>query len=98
MIQIPKEGEYVKLKNYERKIKSCFMHILKVFWCQKIMKNKIQVNLILANIKTSYKLACTDDKSSTYFKYYLGEDAVYNFINSMMEESKYCTDIMKKSV
>ena len=27
---------------------------------------------------------------------YLGEDFVYNFINSMVEESKYWSDVMKK--
>ena len=27
---------------------------------------------------------------------YLGEDTVYNFINSLVEESTYCTDVMKK--
>ena len=27
---------------------------------------------------------------------HLGKDAVYNFINSMTEENKYCTDTMKK--
>ena len=43
-----------------------------------------------------YKLVCVDDKFSKPFKSYLGEDAVYNFINSMIEESKYCTDMMKK--
>ena len=32
----------------------------------------------------------------SFFKSYLGEDVVYNFINSMIEESKYCTDIRKK--
>ena len=26
---------------------------------------------------------------------YLDEDAVYNFISSMIEESKYCSDVMK---
>ena len=26
---------------------------------------------------------------------YLGEDAVYNFTNSMIEESKYCSDVVK---
>ena len=26
----------------------------------------------------------------------LGEDAVYKFINSMIKESKYCSDVMKK--
>ena len=49
-IKMPKKGEYVKFKNFERNIKSPF----------------------------------------------LGEDAVYNFISSVIEESKYCTDVMKK--
>ena len=32
-----------------------------------------------------YKLICVDDKFSKPFTSYLGEDAVYNFINSKME-------------
>ena len=43
-----------------------------------------------------YNLVCVDDKFSKPFKSYLGEDVVYNFISSMIEESKYCTDVMKK--
>ena len=43
-----------------------------------------------------YKLVCVDDKFSKPFKLYLGENAVYNFISSMIEESKYCSDVMKK--
>ena len=43
-----------------------------------------------------YKLACIDDKFSRPFKKYLAEDAIYNVISSMTEESKYCNDIMKK--
>ena len=42
-----------------------------------------------------YKLVCVDDKFSNPFKTYLGEDVVYNFINSMIEESKYCSDVIK---
>ena len=38
-----------------------------------------------------YKLICADDKFSKSFKTYLGEDAVYNFINNMIKESKYCS-------
>ena len=34
----------------------------------------------------------------THTKSYLGEDAVYNFINSMIEESKFCTDVMKNKL
>ena len=44
----------------------------------------------------SYKLVCFDDKCSKPFKSYLGEGAVYNFISSMIEESKYYSDVMKK--
>ena len=56
MMQMSKEGEYVKFRNYERKVKSplsqiIFMQILKVFWCQKIMKSIIQTNFIRPNTK-----------------------------------------------
>ena len=59
------------------------------------------MSLILTNIKKhvacsyGYKLVCVDDKSSKSFKSYLGKDAVYNFISSMIEESKYYSDVMK---
>ena len=29
------------------------------------------------------------------YGYKLGEDAAYNFVNSMIEECKYCSDVMK---
>ena len=44
-----------------------------------------------------YKLVCVDDKLSKPFKPYLREDAVYNFINSMIKESKCCSELMKKT-
>ena len=43
-----------------------------------------------------YKLVCVDDKFNKPLKTYLDEDVVYNFINSMIKENKYCTEIMKK--
>ena len=43
-----------------------------------------------------YKLVCVDDKFSKPFKTYLGKDVMYNFINSMIEESKCCSGVMKK--
>ena len=43
-----------------------------------------------------YKLVCADDKFSKPFKTYLGEDVVYNFINNMIEENKYCSEVIKK--
>ena len=42
------------------------------------------------------KLLCIDDKFSKSFKSFLGEDAVCNFIESIIEESKYCSDVMEK--
>ena len=36
-----------------------------------------------------------DDKFSKPFKSYLGEDTVYNIINSMPKESKYGSDVIK---
>ena len=44
----------------------------------------------------SCKLVCVDDKFSNTFKKYLGKDTVYNFINSMIKESKNCNDVLKK--
>ena len=43
-----------------------------------------------------YKLVCVDDKFSKPFKTYLCKDAVYIFIYNMIEESKYCSGVIKK--
>ena len=58
------------------------------------------MSLTLKNIKKYvacsyvYKLVCVDDKFSKSFKPYLSEDAAYNLISSMIEESY--GDVMKK--
>ena len=39
---------------------------------------------------------CVDDKFSKPFKSYLGEGALCNFINSTIEVSKYCSNVMIK--
>ena len=52
-IKIPKKGEYVRFKNYERKIKSpnvIYADFEKML-SQKIMESKIRMNLIQTNIK-----------------------------------------------
>ena len=43
-----------------------------------------------------YTLVCVDDKFSKSLNSCLGKYSSYNFINSMIEESKYCCDVMKK--
>ena len=103
-IIIPKEGEYVKFKNYERKIKSSFI-IYAGFKSILVPENygkqnpeESYTNKYQKHIASSYdyKLVCADDKFSKPSQTYLGEDAVYNVINNMTEESKYCSDVMKK--
>ena len=44
-----------------------------------------------------HKLVCVDDKFSKPFKSYLGEYAVYNLINSMIEENEHWIDIKNKN-
>ena len=43
-----------------------------------------------------YKLVCANYKFSRPFKSYLGEDTVYNFIKSMIKESRCCCDMVVK--
>ena len=59
------------------------MHVLKAF--QKYIV-----------CRYGYKLVRVEDKCSKPFNSHVGENAVYAFINSMVEESKYCRDVMKK--
>ena len=102
---MPKKGEYVKFKKYQRKIKSPFL-IYADFESISVPKNnrkqnpeEYYTNKYQKNIACSYsyKLVCVDDKFSKPFKTYLSENAVYDFINSMIKESKYCSDVIKKT-
>ena len=45
-----------------------------------------------------YKLVCINDKFNLSFKISLHKDPVYNFTNNMMEENKYCNEVIKKSI
>ena len=99
-----KKGEYVKFKNYERKRKSPviiyadFESILVSEVNGKQNPEEYYTNKYQKHIACSYgyKLVCVNDKFSKLFKTYLGEDAVYNFINSIIEESEYCSEVIKK--
>ena len=42
-----------------------------------------------------YKLVYADDKFSKFSKSYFGKNTACNFINSMIEESNYCSEVMK---
>ena len=76
------------------------MQILKVFQCQKVMDSKIWMSLKRTNTKNRLPAVMAinqyvDNKFTKSFKSYLGEDAVYGFINNVIKESKYCTVIIK---
>ena len=103
-IIMSKKGEYVKFKNYERKIKSPFISYADFESILVLENNGKQnqeesytnkyINIMLAVMDIN--LVCIDDKFRKPFKTYLGEDAVYNFINSLIKESKYCSGVIKK--
>ena len=103
-IKMPKISENVKFKNFEREIKSpsmIYADFESIFVPEDNKNqspNESYTNKYQKHFACSYgyKLVQVDDKFSKPFKSYLGEDAVYNFINSMIEESKYCCDVMKK--
>ena len=95
-IIMPKKGEYVKFKNFERKIKSPFMiyadfeSILVPEDNGKQNPNELYSNKYENNIACSYgyKLVCIEEKFSKPFKSYLGEDPVYNSISSMIDRRR----------
>ena len=102
-IKMRKKCEYVKLKNFERKVMpfmnyADFESILVPENNGNENPNESFTNKYQKHVACSYgyKLVCVDDKFSNPFKSYLGEDAVYNFISNVIEESKYCSDVMKK--
>ena len=60
--------------------------------------NEFNTNKYQKHIGSSYghKLVCVDDKFNKTFKSYLDQNTAYNFISYIIEESKYCNDVMKK--
>ena len=44
----------------------------------------------------AYKVVCIDDKFSKPIVVYRGKNTAYEFIKAMLEEYKYCKNIMKK--
>ena len=88
-----KKDEDVKFMNYEKKTKSPFIIYADFERFLKSYTNKYQEHVPCSY---SYKLVRVDVKFSNLFNSFLGEDFVYNFINSMVKESKYCSGVMRK--
>ena len=99
---MPKKSQYLKGKNYEMKIKPwVIMQILKVFYYQKLMESKIQESFIHQNIKNILLGVMTFNQYVliiclvSLLKHTFNKDAFGNFINNMIEERKYCSDLVK---
>ena len=98
---MPKKGGFVKLKNYERKIKPPFKiytDFESILVPGKKNPDESFTNKYQKHVACSYgyKLVQVDNKLSKPFKIYLGKDAVYNLINSVIEINKYCNEVIKK--
>ena len=68
---------------------------LQAFSTEQILKIILKAACSYIACSYGYKLVCVD-KFNMPFKTYLGEDAAYNFINSMIEESTYCSEMVKQ--
>ena len=94
-----------EFKYYERKIKSPFMiytdfqSILVAEDIGKQNPNEFYTNKYQKHVACSYdyKSVCVHDTFSKPFRLYLCEDAVYNFINTIIDESKYRSDAKNKN-
>ena len=103
-IKMAEKDEYDRFKNNGRNIKSPFMiyadfeSILAPEDNGKQNSNDSYPNKYQKHAACSYghKLVCANDKFSKILKSYLDDDAAYNFNNNMVEESKYCCDVMEK--
>ena len=102
---MPKKDECVKFRNYEVKIKSPFITYAD-FESILLPQNNEKQNAKESNtdkyqkyvaFSYGYQLVYVDDTFSKPYKTLLTKDVVYNFINSMIEESKYCSDETKNA-
>ena len=97
---MPKKGECVRFTNYEWEIKSPLLihanveRILVPEDNGKQNPNASYTNKYQKRVACScgYKLVCGDNKFSKK------NPAVYSFTNSMIEESKCCTGIMRNHI
>ena len=94
---MPKEGEDITFKNYERSIKNYLPFMISVDFESIVISEDNGKQNPNESCNCGYKSVFVNDKFSKPFKSYIGKDAFYNFISSSMtEESKNCSDMMKK--
>ena len=89
---MPKKGEYIRFKNYERKIKSFMIYAdFESILVPEDNKKQNPNESYTENIKNMLRAVIVITQYafiinfSIPFKSYIGKDPVYNFINSMVE-------------
>ena len=104
-INMPNEGEKVRFKNYHKKLEAPFVICVDFeAIVEKIhgVKNNSDNSYTDAYQKHkdcsyAYKVACCyDDQYSKPLQLYRGKNAVYKFIEKMLEEEKWCKETLKK--
>ena len=96
---MPKKGEHVKFK-----FKSPFIIYadLEIILASEDNEKQNPEELYASKYQKqiacscTYKLVWVDDKFIELFKINLGKYVVYNFINHVIKESKYWSEVMKK--
>ena len=103
-IKMPEKGQHVSFRNYHKQIPVPFVIYAdfeaiteKVHGCQP-SKEKSYTEAYQKHIDCGYgyKLVCHyDDKFSKPVQVFRGENAVYNFMEKMIEEVEWCKTIIK---
>ena len=104
-IKMPKKGQHVNFKNYHKQIPAPFVIYAdfeaiteKVHGClpndEKSYTEAYQKHI---DCGYGYKLVCHyNDEFSKPVQVFRGENAVYNFMEKMLEEVEWCKSIIKK--
>ena len=104
-IKMPKEGENVTFRNHHKQLSVPFVIYAdfeaiteKVDSCQPSdKKSYTEAYQKHTDCGYGYKVVCCyDDEYTKPVKIYRGENAVYTFMENMLEEVKWCKSIMRK--
>ena len=103
---MPKNGNNVKFKNLERKLNppfTSYVDLGSTFAPEDNGKPNPEEDYMTKYPKHigcsyGYKSVYIIDKFSAPFKTYLGQKSDQNFISSMIEESRYCSEVMKNKI
>ena len=100
-VSLPEEIEYGNFQNFKRLTKALFI----IYWdfeCLLIPSTdnidfgpdtkKYQNHVVCIY---GYKLICVDGQYSKSYETYFGEDAIDKFLNDMIKETKYCSEMIE---